>query len=67
MGRIITFTLLLNRWPGMSLFFFLHFEDSLWTEPLGIIVVDSDRHPFHMNVFLQKTSQKTVSLEFLGI
>lgn len=42
----------------MLLFFHLHFENSLWTEPLGIILVErliSDRHPFHMKVFLQKT------------
>lgn len=54
MGRIITFTLSLKRWPGIPLCFFLHFEDSFLT---GIIIVErlnNNRHPFHMNVFLQK-------------
>ena len=41
--------------------FFLPFEDSVWTKPLEIIVVErlnNDRHPFHMYVFLQKQDKK---------
>lgn len=51
----------------MPLFFFLCFEDFLGTEPLGIIVVESlnkDRHPFHINGFLQKQAKNQCLWKF---